>query len=150
ARDWLSRRFAAQSHAGDPAGLDPGQLAELSELLSDSWWERVFVTETGDEPAHRLRRALPAAVRAAAAIPDGSTVLALYLRHLVSEAWELAWDHSLLTAAIDTACDAAAALESAEPDAVAPHAWTLLGFLRWEFQVETALLTGRLDAAAAA
>lgn len=150
ARDWLSRRFAAQSHAGDPAGLDPGQLAELSELLSDSWWERVFVTEAGDEPAHRLRRALPAAVRAAAAIPDGSTVLALYLRHLVNEAWELAWDHSLLTAAIDTACDAAAALESAEPDAVAPHAWTLLGFLRWEFQVETALLTGRLDAAAAA
>lgn len=151
ARDWLARRFAAQARDTDPAALDPSELIEIAELLSDSWWERVFVAgdDDGVAPADRLRAVLPAAVRAAAAIPEGSTVLALYLRHLVNEAWELAWDHSLLAVAIHTACDAAA-LDSPGRDAVTRQAWTLLGFMDREFQVETALLTGRLATVVAA
>ncbi len=148
AREWLSVQFSAQARRADPFALSREQLAELAELLSGSWWERVFEDEGGAESAaDHLRRGLPPAVRAAAEIPDGGTVLALYLRHLVNEAWELAWDHTLLALAITTVCDAA---EPLEQDATTRHAWALLRFLLTEFRVETALLTGRLDAAAEA
>lgn len=150
AREWLARRFAAQTREAGPAALDAAELAELAELLSDSWWERVFQADDDTAPADRLRAVLPAAVRAAAAIPDGSAVLALYLRYLVNEAWELAWDHTLLTVAVDSACDAAVALDTPDADAVARQAWALLRFMVREFQVETALLTGRLAVAVAA
>lgn len=148
ARTWLTRQWAAQAERDDAPALHPEVLADLGELLTASWWEQVFEQDDTDTAASdRLRRALPPAVRAAAALPSGGTVLALYLRHLVNEAWELSWDHTLLTLAVDTACTAAAEVTT---DGTARAAWELLDFLRSEFRTETALLTGRVDAAAAA
>ncbi|QTV79654.1 hypothetical protein [Microbacterium sp. NIBRBAC000506063] len=82
-------------------------------------------------------------MRAAAAIPFGGVVLALYLRNLVNEAWALSWDHTLIRSAVGVAVSAAA--DQAKDDAEAV-AWRLLDFMQSEFDVEAALLTGRLRA----
>ena len=150
ARAWLTALFDAQAAAGDPEALTSGQRADLRELLGSTWWRSLFRGETAvEDPEAILIRALPPAVRAASAASEGAIVLALYLRNLINEAWSMAWDHQLLVATVEVACGEAARLraEGADraDDEVAELAWRLLGFMRSEFRVESALLTGRLE-----
>jgi len=140
ARAWLGAQFDEQARAGTDNALDDRQRAVLTQLLSTTWWRAAFEDDDQDDPAALLRDSLPPAVRAMGRDPRGGVVLALYLRNLVNEAWAMAWDHELLVCAIDAACGAV----SDGDDPLAAAAWRLLGFLRTEFRVETALLTGRL------
>lgn len=146
AQKWLSHAFTAQRDDGSPSALTEQQHEEIREVLSLDWWQSVVADGVDDgHTVHgiRLGNLLPPAVRAASAVPLGGIVLAMYLRNLVNEAWELNWDHSLIRAAVNAASDAAAALSPSGADAVA---WDLLRFMNHEFDVEAALLTGNLDA----
>lgn len=146
ARKWLSDAFTAQRHDGAEHALTEQQHEEIHEVLSLEWWQSVVADGVDDgHTVHgiRLGNLLPPAVRAASAVPLGGIVLAMYLRNLVNEAWELNWDHSLIRAAVNAASDAAAALSPSGADAVA---WDLLRFMNHEFDVEAALLTGNLEA----
>lgn len=153
ARQWLTAQFDRQAEDDEPGALGPEQRADLVQLLSSTWWRAVFEEErtdhaaAGDDAAGALlRRALPPAVRAAARLPRGGLVLALYLRNLVNDAWLMAWDHDLLVTAIDASCDAADDCRPAGNDELDRLGWALLRFMRHEFRVETALLTGCLEA----
>lgn len=144
ARAWLSNAFEEQRAHGSAHALTQEQQLGIREVLSFDWWQSVVAEGLADgHAAHgaRLGNLLPPAVRAAADIPLGNVVLALYLRNLVNEAWELNWDHRLIRAAVNAAVHAAPLTEGA--DAVA---WALLEFMNQEFDVEAALLTGNLDA----
>ncbi|WP_404475720.1 hypothetical protein [Microbacterium aerolatum] len=149
AREWLSEAFTAQRRDGSADALTEQQQSDIREVLSLDWWQSVVADGMSDgHTAHgiRLGNLLPAAVRAASALPLGGVVLAMYLRNLVNEAWELNWDHTLIRAAVNAAADAAKALAPEGADAVA---WSLLRFMNHEFDVETALLTGNLEAVVA-
>lgn len=152
AQRWLAEQFAAQARAGHPAGLAPNQQSELSNLLSIAWWDSALVgaEDAGDpdaaDAATMIGSVLPAAVHAAAHFEDGSPVLALFLRNVVNAAWALAWDHTLLTSVVESACDAAAEIGDEDASGAAgPLGWRLLRFMLREFAVETAVLTGRLE-----
>lgn len=149
ARAWLAEAFHAQRRAGSAHALTEEQQQDIREMLSLDWWQSVVADGAHDgHAAHGLRlgNLLPAAVRAASAIPLGGVVLAMYLRNLVNEAWELNWDHSLVRAAVNTAADTAKSLPG---DAAEVVAWELLRFMNQEFDVEAALLTGDLQAVVA-
>lgn len=146
AREWLSYAFIEQRRTGSPHALTAEQQQGIREVLSLDWWQSVVADGMPDgHAAHgvRLGNLLPAAVRAASAIALGGVVLAMYLRNLVNEAWELNWDHGLIRAAVNAASDTATVLSPEGADAVA---WDLLRFMNHEFDVEAALLTGNLDA----
>lgn len=152
ARRWLTTQFDRQAAQDEPGALAAGQRAELVQLLSSTWWRAVFEDDdTGgeaeaDAAGTLLRRALPPAVHAASRLPRGGLILALYLRNLVNDAWLMAWDHDLLITAIEASCDAADAVRHGTTDELDRLGWALLRFLLCEFRVETALLTGRLEA----
>ncbi|MDT0157044.1 hypothetical protein Q9R19_05325 [Microbacterium sp. ARD32] len=146
AREWLSAGFIAQRSEGSAWALTPEQQAGIREVLSLEWWQSAVSDGADDGHASHgvlLGNLLPAAVRAASALPLGGVVLAMYLRNLVNEAWELNWDHSLIRAAVNAAVDEARSLAPEGADAVA---WSLLRFMNHEFDVEAALLTGDLRA----
>ncbi|MGB3732767.1 hypothetical protein [Microbacterium sp.] len=146
ARAWLSAAFIAQRGEGSEYALTSEQQEDIREVLSLDWWQSAVADGADDgHAAHgiRLGNLLPAAVRAASAFPLGGVVLAMYLRNLVNEAWELNWDHSLIRAAVNAAVDTA---DSLAPDGAEAVAWDLLRFMNQEFDVETALLTGDLRA----
>lgn len=151
ARQWLTAQFDGQAERGEPGALTPEQRVDLAQLLSSAWWRAVFEDERsdrdpdGDAAGAMLRRALPPAVRAAARLPRGGLVLALYLRNLLNDAWLMAWDHELLVTAIEASCEAADAFRNGSGDDLDRLAWALLRFMLCELRVETALLTGRLE-----
>lgn len=175
ARQWLTEHFDQQAAQGEPDALTPEQRLELAQLLSSAWWRAVFEDERSDEdqggsgPAADaardadphpdsgdggaagalLRRALPPAVRAAGRLPLGGLILALYLRNLANNAWAMAWDHELLSIAIEASCDVAEACTDDSTDELDRLGWALLRFMEQEFRVETALLTGRLETVSA-
>ncbi|MGB3376765.1 MAG: hypothetical protein WBA87_16710 [Microbacterium sp.] len=146
AREWLSAAFIAQRAKGSEHSLTQEQQEDIREVLSLDWWQSVVADGTHDGHAARgvrLGNLLPPAVRAAFAVPLGGVVLAMYLRNLVNEAWELNWDHSLIRAAVNAAVDTA---KSLVPEGADDVAWNLLRFMNQEFDVEAALLTGDLRA----
>ncbi|MFC7790468.1 hypothetical protein ACU045_15960 [Microbacterium sp. MAHUQ-60] len=146
AREWLSAAFTAQRAAGSPHALSRERQQDIREVLSLDWWQSAVADGAHDGHAAlgvRLGNLLPPAVRAASDLPLGGVVLAMYLRNLVNEAWELNWDHSLIRAAVNAAVDTARSLSLDGAEAVA---WDLLGFMNQEFDVEAALLTGDLRA----
>ena len=152
ARRWLTAQFDRQAAEGEPGALAAEQRADLVQLLSSTWWRAVFEDDADDDETDAdaagalLRRALPPAVRAAARLPRGGLILALYLRNLVNDAWLMAWDHELLVIAIEASCGAADDLRHGSADELDRLGWALLRFMLCEFRVETALLTGRLEA----
>ena len=146
ARTWLAEAFTTQRGEGSPLALSEAQQQSIRDVLSIDWWQRAVGDEGDDEHTDQVRRLLPSAVRAATGIPLGGVVLALYLRNLITEAWELNWDHRLIRAAVDAACGTARDLDQ---DPASAAAWDLLEFMNAEFDVETALLTGNLAAVTA-
>ena len=148
ARRWLSRKFAEQRADGAPDALSAAHQAGLVRVLTMDWWQVVVWDEdrSSKSAADELDVLLPAAVRAASAIPNAGVVLALYLRNLVNEAWALSWDHRLIRSAIDAALGA---VDGTVQDGASTVAWALLDFMHSEFDVESALLTGRLQAVVA-
>lgn len=150
ARMWLVDHFDAQLARGDEMALSRAQRDELKNLLDSMWWQSAVSGDLRDVPegSALIQRIVPAAVRAAQALPEGGLVLALYLRNIINYAWSMAWDHSLLAHTISLACTEADRLReesAASIDETSACGWALLGFMRQEFAVETALLTGRLD-----
>lgn len=148
ARSWLSAAFAAQRAEGVSGALSAAQQQTIARILTLDWWQAIASDDErkDDDPANLLAEFLPAAVRSAECIPFASLVLALYLRNLVNEAWALTWDHTLIRTAVRRAV--ATARES-EQDPVATLAWRMLDAMEREFDVEAALLTGRLHAVVA-
>ena len=141
ARTWLAAQFDAQMERADPAAMTPRQREGVQKLARLMWW-----ADGVDDSEALLAEALPAAVRSAAAIPGASAALALYLRNLVNEAWGRSWEHGRMRRGIVAACEAWRGLRLSGPDsALAGVCWGLLEFLGTEFDVESALLTGRLD-----
>jgi len=146
AQAWLAAAFTQQRRQGDARALTADQQTRIREVLSLDWWQTAVADGVDDGHAQHnamLSELLPAAVRAASAIPMGSVVLAMFLRNLVNEAWELNWDHRLIRDAVNVAVDAGQTWSPVGADAVA---WDLLQFMNHEFNVEAALLTGNLRA----
>jgi hypothetical protein len=145
AREWLAEAFAQQRTTGATNALSAAEQGMISRVLTLDWWHTVTSEEptTEDGPAQLLTTLLPAAVRAAQSIPYASLILALYLRNLINEAWELSWDHTLTTVAVRLAGQTAKETEQSE---AAGLAWRLLAAMELEFHVEAALLTGSIKA----
>ncbi|GGD79494.1 hypothetical protein [Microbacterium murale] len=146
-RQWIADGLTRQAELGERFALSPQQRADLTQLLSGTWWEAIFEQDGDAQEESRalLERALPPAVRAADRLPSGGLVLALYLRNLVNSAWALTWDHETLAVAIRISCDAATTARKRRADPLSTLGWRLLEFLLLEFRVESALLAGRLD-----
>lgn len=147
ARQWIADGLTRQAELGERFALSPQQRADLTQLLSGTWWEAFFEQDgdTQEESRALLQRALPPVVRAADRLPSGGLVLALYLRNLVNSAWALTWDHEALAVAIRISCDAATTARKGRVDPLNTLGWRLLEFLLQEFRVESALLAGRLE-----
>lgn len=149
ARQWLADALTQQRREGSSSALTADQQASIRNVLSLDWWQAAVADSAEDgviKHDELLEELLPAAVRAAAALPLGGVVLAMFLRNVVNEAWELNWDHRLIRAAVNAAVHAATALS---PDGANAVAWDLLQFMNREFDVETSLLTGNLTAVVA-
>ncbi|WP_186324430.1 hypothetical protein [Microbacterium paludicola] len=147
ARQWIADGLTRQAEVGERHALSESQRADLTQLLSGTWWEAIFEREgdADEEPRALLERALPPVVRAAERLPAGGLVLSLYLRNLVNSAWALTWDHETLALAIRVACAAAVTARKRRADPLCTLGWRLLEFMLLEFRVESALLAGRLD-----
>src|SRR5690606_28301210 len=136
ARDWLRAAFTAQREAGDTDALTATQQLEISRILTMEWWQTAAAEIDGEQSTEHtdlIVDLLPAAVHAAARIPDATPILALYVRNLVNEAWELSWDHRLIRATVHAAVTAGAEHPLTAVDRVA---WRLLRFMLDEFSVE--------------
>lgn len=125
-------------------GLDDAVLSEVAAVA-----DAVLASADGwsEESSRRAHRCLPLAMRAAAEHPCALPVFLLYIRHVCEQAWELTWNHAAMHDVIDVVTDARTSDVGmfARNDGAQACA-RLVEFLRREFAVESAMLTGALGA----
>ncbi|MCV2396408.1 hypothetical protein OEB99_19020 [Actinotalea sp. M2MS4P-6] len=137
---WLLDALAGQDGGTAPLPAEAlDGLAHLTDLLgdADAW------TASGAASARAL---VPEVVRSAAARPAALTALLLHVRHACERAWELTWDHGTMADLMDVV-DAAWQELPADRREGTEVCRDLLLFLRHEFAVESAMLTGCLPVA---
>ncbi len=141
ARERLVTALAAP-HADAEPPLTSVQMRELRVAVdavlaaADSW----------DVAAERhAREHLSRAIRVALGRPDALPLLLLYVRHACEQLWELTWNHRPMLEVIQIVDEAMESLPRAAVDRDSEVAWRLLQFLRHEFLVESAMLTGAIS-----